>query len=41
MSFDDREPMDEITILKRPSIIAINTPVLVPPIRSKYSSGKV
>lgn len=28
------------TILKRPSMIAINPPVLVPPMRSKYSQGK-
>src|SRR2546423_7251422 len=31
--------MDE-TILKRPSMIAISPPVLVPPIRSKYSHGR-
>jgi hypothetical protein len=28
------------TIRKRPSIIAISPPVLVPPIRSKYSQGR-
>jgi hypothetical protein len=30
----------ENTIRNRPSMIAINPPVLVPPIKSKYSQGR-